>query len=72
MELAMDVPADCYRRVDDLDIGLFDKEFTRFVAELTNSGLWNGFAGAEERNVTSIRDALVLVWGKRGARGRSY
>jgi hypothetical protein len=55
----MDVSADCYRRVDDLDIGLFDKEFARFIAELTDSGLWNWLAGTEELNVTSNRDASV-------------
>ena len=51
----MDIAANRHWGVNDLDIGFFDKELARFVAELTDSGFGDGFAAAEERDVAVHR-----------------
>ena len=47
MELAMDITADGYRRIDGHDIALLNQELTRLVAQLANFGFWDQATGPQ-------------------------
>lgn len=49
----MDISADRYWRVDNLDIGLLDEELSRLVAELADSVFGYGLARTEQRDIAN-------------------